>query len=145
MRKTAITSSMIAVAALLAASATQAAGTEPGPYPKAQVAIGVYQGEKACKTAAYDKAIDALNQINAELAMIKQAGTPRGIDLRFEQYMVYFDLADTAKSKHCWDEAESLYRAVLAQYANMAYQHPQDRAQSSLDDLQKARAKAGGK
>jgi len=145
MRKIAIAQSLVAATALLVAAGAQAAGAEPGPYPKAQMAIGVYQGEKACKTAAYDKAIDALNQINAELATIKQAGTPRGIDLRFEQYMVYFDLADTAKSKRCWDEAESLYRAVLAQYANMAYQHPQDRAQSSLDDLQKARAKAAGK
>lgn len=143
MRHTAFAGMLLAGAAMLASSiAAQATPSKPGPYPRAQMAIGVYKSEKACQTPAYDTAMEALRQIDTELAGITQPGTPRGIDLRFEQYTAYFDLADSARAKHCWDQAESLYRAVLRQYANMNYQHPQDRAQSSLDSMQKDRARA---
>lgn len=142
MSHTAFIPTLLGAALLAGSMAAQAATSEPGPYPRAQMAIGLYKSEKACQTPSYDTAMEALKQIDTELAGITQPGTPRGIDLRFEQYTAYFDLADAARAKHCWDQAESLYRAVLKQYANMNYQHPQDRAESSLADLQKARARA---
>jgi TolA-binding protein len=136
----------VALAAALAACThiTTTGPTHPAgpqsPYVKAELAIDAYKNEPGCRGPSFLAATAAVNDLSGEVAAAASPIDPGATDLRMKHYVAAYDLADTAKSKHCLDEAEAIYRGMLDRYPDMAYAHLHERSNAGLADVRQMRA-----
>jgi hypothetical protein len=138
----------VSVAAALAAcshltpTAPMASAGPQSPYVKAELAIDAYKNESGCRGPSFKAATNAVNELSAEVARAAASTDPGATDLRLKHYVAAFDLGDTAKAKHCLDEAEAIYRGMLDQYPDLAYEHLHERSNAGLADVRQMRAQA---
>lgn len=135
------------VAALTACSHITTAGSM-GParpqssYVKAESAIDAYKNEPGCRGPSYLAATAALDDLSGEVAGASVPRDPGAPDLWMKHYVAAFDLGDTAKAKHCLDEAEAIYRGMLDRYPDMAYEHLHERSKAGLADVRQMRTQS---
>jgi hypothetical protein len=136
----------ISLAAALAAcshittTGSMGAAGPQSPYVKAELAVDAYKNEPGCRGPSFLAATDALSDLSNEIAGAAAPFDPGATDLRLKHYVAAFDLGDTAKAKHCLDEAEAIYRGMLDRYPDLAYEHLHERSKAGLADVRQMRA-----